>query len=157
MDFIHTRIIMNFLLCVRRTYTEYPGWHCQWRPPHWRWWHRWAFPCVFLCWAPKCSHSVRWTFHLSFCTLEWSLLLVPSSPTCTHQQGISVATQKTHGCQLICWLPHINTHTHLMVPGGFPLAETQVATGVFRLVERATSVGVDRLIWVVGRTKGIEI
>lgn len=42
-----------------------------------------------------------------------------------------------------------------MVPGGFPLAEMHVATGVFRLDERATSVGVDRLIWVVGRTEGI--
>lgn len=46
-------------------------------------------------------------------------------------------------------------NTHLMVPGGFPLAEMQVATGVLRLEERATSVGVDRLIWVVGRTERI--
>ena len=44
-----------------------------------------------------------------------------------------------------------------MVPGGFPLAEMQVATGVFRLDERATSVGVDRLIWVVGRTERVKI
>lgn len=42
-----------------------------------------------------------------------------------------------------------------MVPGGFPLAEMQVATGVFRLDERATRVGVDRLIWVLGRTERI--
>lgn len=33
-----------------------------------------------------------------------------------------------------------------MEPAGFPLAEMQVATGVFRLAERATSVGVDKLI-----------
>lgn len=35
------------------------------------------------------------------------------------------------------------------------MADTQVATGVFRLDERATNVGVDRLICVVGRTEGI--
>lgn len=45
-----------------------------------------------------------------------------------------------------------HTNTHLMVPGGFPFAEMQVATGVLRLDERATSVGEERLIWVVGRT-----
>lgn len=37
-------------------------------------------------------------------------------------------------------------NTHLMAAGGFPLADTQVATGIFRLDERATNVGVDRLI-----------
>lgn len=44
-----------------------------------------------------------------------------------------------------------------MVPAGFPLAEMQVATGVFRLDARATNVGVDRLIWVVGRTEPVKI
>lgn len=43
-----------------------------------------------------------------------------------------------------------------MIPGGFPLAEMQVATGVFKFDERATRVGVDKLICVVGRTKDIN-
>lgn len=87
-------------LRVRQTYTEYRGWHCQWRPPRCSWWHRWVSPCVYLCWEPKCSHSERWTSRLSFCILEWSLLPAPSSPTCAHQTRNQSCGKEMH--RLIC-------------------------------------------------------
>lgn len=49
------------------------------------------------------------------------------------------------GCALL-WGRQRRKNTHLMVAGGFPLADTQVATGIFRLDDRATNVGVERLI-----------
>lgn len=104
--------VFNFtwkVISLWKTYTECRAWRCQWRPPRCRWWHRWASPCVCLCWAPKHSRSERWTSRLSFCILWWSLLPAPLSPTCSHQQGIMSQHIEIQKCRRIA---HINnTHT----------------------------------------------
>lgn len=91
----------HIMLSEKKTYTECRGWHCQWRPPRCRWWRRWASPCVFLCWAPKYSHSEQWRSRLSSGTLGWSLLPAPSSP---------IWATEIQQCRLLCSLNNQGTH-----------------------------------------------
>lgn len=116
------------------------------------------FTCLSGEMQNACLHCML-RITLSVC---WSLLQVEmqvSRCLCASRLGVMMQSLRTVIVPSVFLISSVfaspsNSVSHVITAGGFPLAETHVATVIFISFDPATIVGVDRLIWTIGRAAG---